>query len=114
VLGLQATFRPEEASGVRESYEFRVDDEVLHARVDDGQVASAHGPAWEPSLTITCDSHTFRDLAAGELSPQEAARAGRLAVEGDRRALRRFQKIFRMPERATRGATAVAQTAHAA
>ncbi len=114
VLGLQATFRPEEASGVRESYEFRVDDEVFHAHVHDGRVESAHGPAWEPALTVICDSDTFRELASGELSPEVALDAGRIVIDGDRSALRRFQKIFRMPERAALGADSSAERAHAA
>jgi DNA-binding HxlR family transcriptional regulator len=103
VLALQATFRPDEASGVRESYEFRVDDEIFHARVHDGRVESVHGPAWEPTVTVTCDGSTFRALASGELSLQDAARSHRIEVDGDRRALRRFERIFRMPDTASLG-----------
>src|SRR5262249_27656175 len=101
VLALQATFRAEEAAGVRESYEFRVDDDIFHARVHDGSVESVHGPAWEPTLTVTCDGSTFRALASGELSLEGAARSHRIEVDGDRRALRRFERIFRRPTSAT-------------
>jgi alkyl sulfatase BDS1-like metallo-beta-lactamase superfamily hydrolase len=83
---------------VRESYEFRVEDEVFHARVEGGRVESGHGSAWEPALTITSDRDTFRELAAGELSLEKAARTHKISVEGDRRALRRFERIFRRPE----------------
>jgi hypothetical protein len=103
VLALQATFRPEEATGVHESYEFRVDDDIFHARVHDGQVESVHGPAWQPTVTVTCDGSMFRALAAGELSLEDAARSHRIEVDGDRRALRRFERIFRMPETASLG-----------
>jgi DNA-binding HxlR family transcriptional regulator len=103
VIALQATFRAEEAAGVREAYEFRVDDEVFHARVDDGHVESVHGPAWEPALTVHADRETFRDLASGELSLEDAAREHRINIVGDRSALRRFHKIFRRPEPATLG-----------
>jgi DNA-binding HxlR family transcriptional regulator len=101
VLALQATFRPEEAAGIHAAYEFRVEDEVFHARVDDGRVESLHGPAWQPTFTVTSDQETFSELAAGELLLEEAARSGRITVEGDRRALRRFERIFRLPERVT-------------
>jgi DNA-binding HxlR family transcriptional regulator len=99
VLALQATFRPDLAAGVRESYEFRVDDEIFHARVDDGRVESAHGPAWEPTLTVRCDSHTFRAVASGELGLEDGVDAGRIVLDGDRRSLRRFMRIFPLPER---------------
>jgi DNA-binding HxlR family transcriptional regulator len=97
VIALAATFHPEEAAGVRESYEFRVEDEVFHARVEDGHVDSVHGPAWEPAVTVTSDRDTFRALASGGLSLEEAARTHMISVDGDRRALRRFERIFRRP-----------------
>lgn len=97
VIALQAIFRPEEAAGVHESYEFRVEDEVFHARVDDAHVDSVYGPAWQPALTITSDRDTFRDLASGDLSLADAARLHKIGIDGDRGALRRFERIFRMP-----------------
>ena len=104
VLGLQAMFRPERASGVREAYEFRVADDTFHARVDNGSVETALGPAWEPAMTVASDRETFRALASGELSLEAATRAHKIRVTGDRGALRRFQSIFARPEPATRGA----------
>jgi DNA-binding HxlR family transcriptional regulator len=101
VLALQATFRPDEASGVRESYEFRVDDDIFYARVNNGRVESVHGPAWQPTLTVTCDGSTFRALASGELSLKDAARSHLIELDGDRRALRRFERIFPMPDTAS-------------
>jgi DNA-binding HxlR family transcriptional regulator len=97
VLALQALFNPAEASGIRESYEFRVDGEVFHARVDGGQVQSVHGAAWEPTLTVTSNGSTFRAVASGELSLEQAARSGRITIAGDRSALRRFERIFARP-----------------
>lgn len=97
VLAMHAMFNAEASSGIRESYELRVDDEVFHARVHDGRVQSVHGPAWEPTITVTCDGGTFRALAAGELALEEAARSGQITIAGDRSALRRFGKIFARP-----------------
>ena len=97
VIAMQAMFRPERASGVRETYEFRVDHEVFHARVENGQVEAVHGPAWEPTVTVTSDRDTFRTLASGEPSLEDAARTQTISVTGDRRALRRFERIFVRP-----------------
>jgi hypothetical protein len=94
VLALRATFHEDEAAGVTEAYEFRVDDEVFHARVQDGQPEAVHGPAWQPTLTVTSDRDTFRELAAGALSLQDAARSGRVTIDVNPRAIRRFERIF--------------------
>jgi alkyl sulfatase BDS1-like metallo-beta-lactamase superfamily hydrolase len=87
---------------------------VFHARVEDGNVESVHGSAWEPALTVTSDRDTFRELASGELSLERAARTHRISVEGDRRALRRFERIFRRPEPASLAAELPAKATNAA
>jgi DNA-binding HxlR family transcriptional regulator len=109
VLALQAMFRPEKASGVREAYEFRVDDDVFHARVDSGEVKSVHGPAWDPAMTFASDRETFRALASGELSLDEATRTHKIRVTGDRGAVRRFHRIFAKPKPATRAVDRAAE-----
>jgi DNA-binding HxlR family transcriptional regulator len=95
VTGMNVTFRPEAARGVHETYEFRIDGEVFHARVDDGTVATAQGPAWRPDLVVTTDSRTFLASAAGRLPRGKARRA--IATEGDAAAATRCLEIFGLP-----------------
>src|SRR5919198_3790044 len=47
------------ASGVRESYEFRIDDETFHIRVDDGAVQPRAGAPEKPDLVITMSTQTL-------------------------------------------------------
>ncbi len=93
-IAMQAAFRPEAAKGVSESYEFRVDDEVLHVRVEQGTARVSQEPAHEPDLTFTTDSRGFVALMSGQMMPMEAVRRGKAKIEGDPGALTRCLEIF--------------------
>lgn len=81
------------ARGVRESYEFRVDHEVLHLRVDDGSVEPYAGAAHDPALVATLSGRTMLGLLAGNLAPAEAISAGLVKIEGEPAALERCLSI---------------------
>ena len=97
VQAMKATFRPEAARGVRETYEFRVGEDVFHVRVEDGASEPRYGAAWSPDLIVTTDADTFLALVSGELEPEEASRSGVFEVEGDPEALIRCREIFGLP-----------------
>jgi DNA-binding HxlR family transcriptional regulator/putative sterol carrier protein len=82
------------ARGITETYEFRVDDEVVHFRVDDGSVEVQGGAAVRPDLVVTCDLHTFLALASGKLSLADARAAGRIETDGNPEAARRSAAIL--------------------
>jgi len=80
--------------GVRETYEFRVDDEVFHLRVADGAASAVRGPAESPALTATVDATTFARIGARVLTPAEATAQGALAVTGDPGAVQRCSAVL--------------------
>ncbi|MFG2091749.1 MULTISPECIES: winged helix-turn-helix transcriptional regulator [unclassified Spirillospora] len=97
VLGLRSCFDPEAAAGLRAVYEFRIDDEVLHARVDDGTVEVAHGPAQRPDAVIEMDEDALLGMAAGRSALRDLIDGGRAAVSGDREVLSRLGGLFHLP-----------------
>ncbi|WP_406235414.1 winged helix-turn-helix transcriptional regulator [Nocardia sp. NBC_01009] len=97
VLALRACFDSDAASGLRVVYEFRVGDEVFHARIDDGTIDTVHGPVRHPDLTITTDDRTFREIAAGRTTLAAAVRNATAVATGDRAALRALRTVFRLP-----------------
>ncbi|MGS2809159.1 winged helix-turn-helix transcriptional regulator [Nocardia sp. MW-W600-9] len=105
VLGLRACFDAEAATGLRALYEFRVEEEIFHARIDDGTIETVHGPAQHPDVTITIGGEVFRDLAAGRSTLAEAISDGAASASGDRQALRRLHQLFRLPRPQPRSAT---------
>ncbi|GLY68556.1 winged helix-turn-helix transcriptional regulator [Amycolatopsis taiwanensis] len=98
VLGMQAIFDAEAARDVRAVYEFRVDDDVFHVRVEHGEIESVHGPAQRPDVVIETSAEVFRALMAGELSVAEAKRSGSAEVSGDQQLLRKLRSLFRLPQ----------------
>ncbi len=102
VQAMKAAFRPEAARWVRETYEFRVGEDVFHVRVDDGVSEPEYGPAWEPDIVVATDPDTFLSLVSGRIELADAVEAGKLDIEGDTEALARVGEIFGPPTGARR------------
>jgi DNA-binding HxlR family transcriptional regulator len=95
VVALRSTFRAEAAQGVHATYELRLGEIVLNARVDDGMVEVRAGPAPNADLSIEAGPQ-IRALMAGEITPREALRRGVVHTTGDSDLLAGFAKIFRI------------------
>lgn len=89
MAGMEASFRPELAAGLHESYEFRIDGEVFHIRVEDGEIEVRTGSAAEPAFVVTTEVDTFMAVGARLITNEEAVAAGRATFEGDPEAARR-------------------------
>jgi len=89
MVALQSTLKPPAAGGSRETYEFRVDDEVFHVRAEGDDVETRQGPASDPDLIVGGDTETLLGIATGRLGPAEAVELGVIRVEGNRDALSR-------------------------
>ncbi|MFC4114419.1 winged helix-turn-helix transcriptional regulator [Nonomuraea zeae] len=104
VLGLRACFDAEAAAGLHALYEFRVGEEIFHARIDDGAIETVHGPAQHPDVVITIGDEVFRDLVASRSTLAEALGDGTASASGDQEALRRLHQLFRLPHPQSRSA----------
>ncbi|TYK51574.1 transcriptional regulator [Actinomadura decatromicini] len=93
-LAVQAMIHGRPAPSIDESYEFRVDDEVFHIRVQDEEATAHHGPANAPAIVVSTDARTFVRIGAELLSPFDAVATGRLTIEGDEAAIRRCSKFM--------------------
>ncbi|MEU7742011.1 winged helix-turn-helix transcriptional regulator [Nonomuraea sp. NPDC049158] len=98
VLALRVGFEPEAAVGLRAVYEFRVSDEVFHARVDDGTIETMHGPAQRPDVVIEMDDDVLVDMGAGQGTLGDAIKSGAARAFGDLAALGRLHGLFRFPQ----------------
>jgi SCP-2 sterol transfer family len=95
IVALRSTFRPESAKGMRATYELRLGDIVLHARVRNGELAVSEGALPGADLVIEAGSGV-RALMAGEVTPEEAIKTGAVRITGDPGLLTRFARIFRI------------------
>lgn len=97
VLGLRSCFVPEAAAGLRATYEFRIGDEVFHADIDDGTIATLHGPAQRPDVIIDADEDLFAEIASGRKDLAAGLRDGSAVATGDSDLLRRLGDLFIRP-----------------
>jgi DNA-binding HxlR family transcriptional regulator/putative sterol carrier protein len=100
-VSIRATFRPELATELRETYEFRIDGVPFHARVDAGRAHTSQGHASAPDLVVTTGLDSFIALLSQQLSPGQAVATGRVQIDGEEAALERFVEIFAWPSPAT-------------
>jgi len=96
-VSIRATFRPEAAADLRETYEFRIDGKPFHARVDKGSARTSQGHAADPDLIVTTDVGSFVGLLSQRLTPRAGVANGKVHIEGDQAALERFVEIFTWP-----------------
>jgi DNA-binding HxlR family transcriptional regulator len=95
-LALRATFRPEAARDLQESYELHVGPVVVHARVDQGMLEAGAGPVADADLIIHAGP-LLKRLMAGEVGPAEAVASGSVQLVGDPVRLERFVDVFHIP-----------------
>jgi DNA-binding HxlR family transcriptional regulator len=95
ILAMRSTFRRDAARGLDASYELRLGEIVLHARVDGGRLRVAPGPLPNADLVIETGP-ALKALMAGEITAAEAIAKRKVRLKGDRRLLSRFAEVFRI------------------
>lgn len=83
VLTLQARFDPSAAAGLTRTYEFRIDDEVVHVRIADGAAHPADGPAAAADVVVTATAQPFLRWGTGQIDAARALRDGVDVRTGD-------------------------------
>jgi DNA-binding HxlR family transcriptional regulator len=82
ISAIRATFRAEDARGVRSTYEFRIDGESFHVEIDDGALTIGLGEAAQPDLVVATDVDTSIALMQRRLAPRDAIRSGAVVTSG--------------------------------
>ncbi|SNT46254.1 transcriptional regulator, HxlR family [Streptosporangium subroseum] len=95
IMALRSGFGAEAARGTRTSYELRLGEVVIHARVDDGVLQAGEGPLAGADLVLETGAE-LRRLMTGEIGPGEAIASGAVRVTGDPALLDRFAEIFHL------------------
>jgi DNA-binding HxlR family transcriptional regulator len=90
-------FRPELAQGIDETYQLHIDGEAQQIRIADGAIDVRQGEARGATAVLHADISSYLALLGGHLSLDDAVVQGRICVEGDTDALRRFIAICGLP-----------------
>lgn len=96
MAALKATFRPETARDVRLSYELRIGDNLLNARIDDGVLEVGAGPLPDADAKLDL-GYMLLALMAGDMTAADVLATGQVRVDGDPALLGRFVEMFQLP-----------------
>ncbi len=83
-VAVRSAFDARTTRGLRETYEFRIDEEVFHVRVEEGEVEARQGRADYPDVVVSGVTEAFLAVAAGRVTPEEAVEGGSIRVESPR------------------------------
>lgn len=96
-LTLKTFFRPEQAQGVNETYELRIDHEVLQVQIKEEEIHVHQGQTRTADAIFQTDMPTYLGLLQRQIQPDEAISRGLLRIEGDPGALSRFLNLCGLP-----------------
>jgi DNA-binding HxlR family transcriptional regulator/putative sterol carrier protein len=97
-IALRTFFDADAANGFRARLELRLGEDRFHVHIASGAVDIGRNPTGEPDAVIETDTETFRSVLWQGRELDGAVRAGEVAIEGDKRAVRRFVRLFPQPE----------------
>ena len=98
VLALGSLFDPERAGDLETVCELHADGQRFTATVAGGEIELARGGAEAPALTLEGSAADLAALITGQLGLDAALESGAVRVEGSRKAVTRFLRLFPMPE----------------
>jgi DNA-binding HxlR family transcriptional regulator len=99
VLALRSLFDPEAAAGLTATFELRIGEERFRVGIAGGELDLSRGPAESAGATIAVpDAATLAAILTGQLPFDEAFGTGALEIEGGKQPVKRFLRLFPMPE----------------
>lgn len=98
IVSLRTLFDPDLAGDLRVSLDLQLGDEAFKVEVADGRLEAVRGEATSPDATIRTDPGTLIALVHGRREMADAIEVGEFEVDGDKRAVKRFLRLFPLPE----------------
>lgn len=98
VLSFRTMFNSDAAKGLKASYDLRLGQDRFVARVEKGQLEIIRGETSKANVKLETSADILAALVYGERNLNEVIRAGELKLEGDKKTLERFLKLFPLPD----------------
>jgi DNA-binding HxlR family transcriptional regulator len=95
VLALKSTFDPARAEGLDATYQLRLGEIPFKIAVKGGRFVAERGEAEGADATISADPNTIASVVFGENRLGKAVEAGRVEVDGSRRAVNALFRTLR-------------------
>lgn len=97
VVSLRTLFDPVHAGTFAARIELRLDDERFRVVIADGQVEAGRGELPDADAVIESDPTTLLDVLHGHRPLADVLAAGTMRFSGDKRAAKRFTRLFPLP-----------------
>lgn len=94
VFALHSIFRPDATNGTHTTAELRLPEGTFHLAVNNGALAVSLGSRAKSDLVLTGERTPVLGVLMGRPTLREATLGGMLKIQGDRRILHRFLKLF--------------------
>lgn len=99
VLALGSLFDAAAAGDLEASYELRIGEQRFHVGVSGGELTLDREPSGEPTAAIAvADAPTLAAILSAQLPLDQALSSGAAQIEGGKRVVQRFLRLFPMPE----------------
>lgn len=96
--GLRGMLRPSRAKDVTLDVDFELGSgDRVRIHVEDGRLHAVNEWSTSPDVLVRSDLETLAALAEGSLRVDDALADGRLVLEGDDEAVRKYQRLFPQP-----------------
>lgn len=88
-------FNSAAAAGLDVVFQYQIDDgQPYHVSVVDGECVVVQGEHVDPSVTLSMDTQTFKEVVSGETDGMQAFMAGRIRADGDIMLATRLAALF--------------------
>jgi DNA-binding HxlR family transcriptional regulator/putative sterol carrier protein len=106
ILALRSRFDADAARGLRARYELRLGEDRFRIEVGGDEIEVARGGADRADATIDTDPDTLAAVLWGGQPLADAQRSGKMTIEGSEETVKRFARLFPMPESAAAASSA--------
>jgi DNA-binding HxlR family transcriptional regulator len=98
VLALRSLFDAEAAAGLEATFELRLGEDRFAVAISAGELELSREAAGELDAAIEAEPQALAALLAGQLPLDDGLASGAVAIEGSRRRVESFLRLFPMPE----------------
>lgn len=99
VLALRSLFDPAAAAGIDGVYELGIGEDRYRVEVADGELTLDRGRAEDPTAVVEVgEAGLLATVLTGQLSLEQALESGAASIRGAKKEVRRFLRLFPMPE----------------